>query len=453
MPRNRKFSYPNNVANLSSKIDSKIIVGRVTDIILNPVHPEFSNYGGFNGIGTIFWEEVNSQGTVYNKAAKPFFPQISACPLVNELVLLFSLPNKNIGSFSGAQSYYYINSLSIWNSPHHNAYPNPTQPNTPASQQKDYSTTDKGSPKRQIDSDGTGINLNSNSPSQKTFEEKPNIHPLYPYVGDILYQGRWGNSLRFGSTAVPFGPDIPDEEKIAINNWSNKDIGSNGDPITILRNGQTPNLRDLKTKRPLAGYINISENIDGDLSSVYMTSTQKINITTNPVEVNGKRYFSYTPSQNKFEKNIPTPPNEYAGSSQVIINSDRLVFNSKTDHIMLSSNKTISFEAIKGFNFDTLGHCVINAGTNIKLGGKEATEPIVLGESLRKQLFDLCTNLKQLVEVLKFQQSWPGGGAVPDNQLSTVASNMETALELIIPQLEKDNNDRCPILSDISKTL
>ena len=29
MPRNRKFSYPNNVANLSNKIDSKIVVGRV----------------------------------------------------------------------------------------------------------------------------------------------------------------------------------------------------------------------------------------------------------------------------------------------------------------------------------------------------------------------------------------------------------------------------------------
>jgi hypothetical protein len=33
------------------------------------------------------------------------------------------------------------------------------------------------------------------------------------------------------------------------------------------------------------------------------------------------------------------------------------------------------------------------------------------------------------------------------------ASNMETTLGTIIPQLKKDENDNCPILSNISKTL
>ena len=179
-----------------------------------------------------------------------------------------------------------------------------------------------------------------------------------------------------------------------------------------------------------------------------MTSTQRVPITTNPVEVNGTRYFSYTPSL----KEIPISPGAYAGS-QVIINSGRLLFNSKSDHIMLSSKRTISFEAVKGFNFDTPANFVVNVGTHIKLGGKEATEPIVLGESLRFQLESLCTNLKQLVGILKFQQSWPGGGAVPDNQLSIVASSVETSLDQILKQVTKDENDNCPILSNISKTL
>ena len=441
MTRKSKFVYPNNVANLSNSIENKITVARVTDIILNSAHQEWNNYGGFNGIGTIFWEENNKQGTTYKNAAKPFYPQMSAYPLINELVLLISLPNKNMGSNQSSESYYYINTINIWNSNHHNAYPNPTLPNTLVSQQKDYNITTSGSPIRRIDDDGTGIRFNSDrNDSQKTFIEKDNIHPLYPFVGDILYQGRWGNSLRFGSTAKPFNNQIP-----TLNNWS--ESGENGSPITILRNGQPPNSVD-ENNQPIPGFVNIVENINSDLSSIYMTSTQQIPIITNPVEVNGTRYFSYTPSL----KEIPTSPSSYTGD-QVIINSGRLLFNSKSDHILLSSKRTISFEAVKGFNFDTPANFVVNVGTHIKLGGKEATEPIVLGESLRFQLENLCTNLKQLVGILKFQQSWPGGGAVPDNQLSIVASSVETSLDQILKQVTKDENDNCPILSNISKTL
>jgi hypothetical protein len=44
---------------------------------------------------------------------------------------------------------------------------------------------------------------------------------------------------------------------------------NNGDPITILRNGQP-------TKTSPEGWIPITENINNDLSSIYLTSTQKI---------------------------------------------------------------------------------------------------------------------------------------------------------------------------------
>lgn len=439
MPERQKLAYPNNVVELSSTLKNKFLVARVTDIILDITHKNFKAYGGYNAIGTIFWEENTLRGSSNRNTAKPFYPQMSAYPLVNELVLLISLPNKNMGRNESSESYYYISMLSIWNNPHHNAFPNPALPDTPISQQKDYQTTSVGSPVREIDNDGTGINLNSETCTiQQTFFERSNINPLLPFVGDVIHEGRWGNSLRFGSTVNPPGLN-------PVNGWS--DAGTNGDPITILRNGQSTNLRDSQNN-PLPGFVNIVENINTDSSSFYMTSTQRVPITTNPVEVNGTRYFSYTPSL----KEIPISPGAYAGS-QVIINSGRLLFNSKSDHIMLSSKRTISFEAVKGFNFDTPANFVVNVGTHIKLGGKEATEPIVLGESLRFQLESLCTNLKQLVGILKFQQSWPGGGAVPDNQLSIVASSVETSLDQILKQVTKDENDNCPILSNISKTL
>ena len=49
---------------------------------------------------------------------------------------------------------------------------------------------------------------------------------------------------------------------------------------------------------------------------------------------------------------IPKDPNTYIGN-QVIINSDRLVFNAKTDGILLFSDKVIGFSTNGSFHFDT----------------------------------------------------------------------------------------------------
>ena len=62
-------------------------------------------------------------------------------------------------------------------------------------------------------------------PPGKTFEEKV-ISPLQPYEGDLLIEGRWGNSIRFGSS-------VNTSSEYTVNsNWS----GTNGSPIIILSN-------------------------------------------------------------------------------------------------------------------------------------------------------------------------------------------------------------------------
>jgi len=437
--RSKKLEYPSGIVSMLSTIKDKMIVGRVTDIILNDQHPEFLNKGGWSSIGTIFFEENDLQGSNNPSTARPFFPQTSAYPLVNELVLLFSLPNQNMGSNTSSESYYYINIVSVWNSPHHNAYPNPITPEAPPSETKDYFQTEAGSFVRKTDSEslfpnGNSIRLNSPiNPSQQTFIERNNIHPLLPFAGDIIYEGRWGNSIRFGSTSNPKPTSdkstqtTPPSSTPVLNNWSN--VGKNGDPIIILRNGQDPNSSN-------EGWTSITENLNKDLSSIYLTSTQKI-----PIKVASQRYFSYTPRS----KEIPISPDSYT-ENQIILNSGRLLFNSKTDHILLSSQRTISFEAVKGFNFDTPASFVIDAGTDIKLGSKDATEPLVKGETLRQELDFLLKSLIQMVEVLKYTQSWPGGGAVVDAPTSTTADGVEKALTDI-----KNNLDN--ILSTKTKTI
>ena len=399
-----------------STIKNEMFVGRVTDIILDSSHPKFKTYGEWNGIGTIFFE---AQGNEFvgskNIIAKSFSPQNSSFPLINEMVLIFSLPNKEQGLSPTSKEYYYINVISIWNSPHHNAYPNPIlTTDLPPSQQKDYQQTQAGSVRRVTDK-STEIDLNSPiNPSQQTFREQSNIHPLLPFAGDIIYEGRFGNSIRLGGTANP-----PFSQP--LNNWSNS--GENGNPITIIRNGQNPNSSD-------EGWVPVVENINEDLSSIYVTSNQLI-----PLIVQNQTYNSYiTP---------PISPAQYK-ESQVLINSNRLVFNAKKDSILLSAEKSIFLGSNNSLNFNSPN--MVLDSQSIKLGDKNATEPLVKGQVLYNNLDLMVKSLIQIVDILEMNQLWPGGVAAPDGGTSLVARSTKDALEDV-------KKDLVNILSKVSKTI
>jgi len=59
------------------ELNLKVIPARITDIVLDETHPKFTEYGGWNGIGTVNFEQVNTpEGKDVTKPiAKPFFPQ------------------------------------------------------------------------------------------------------------------------------------------------------------------------------------------------------------------------------------------------------------------------------------------------------------------------------------------------------------------------------------------
>ena len=398
LPPGSKSGGNSNIQQALTQIQGAKEIGRVTDIILNQNYPDIEKYGGLNGIGTIFFELNNVQNPGRG-IAKPFYPQLSAYPLVNELVLLFKLPNNNIGRNTSEESYYYINMVSLWNHPHHNAYPNPiTSTTLPDSQQKDYQQTEAGSVRRVTD-ESTEIDLNSPiNPSQATFVERINIHPLLPFAGDIMYQGRWGNSIRFGSTAKP--TDIN-----ALNDWS--EVGENGDPITIIRNGQPSESSD-------EGWVPITEDINNDLSSIYQTSTQQI-----PIEVSNQNYGAYS-----------TPPDspETFDKPQVIINSGRLVFNSKNDHVLISAEKSIFLGSNSSINFSTKEHIVDSP--IIKLGGKGANESVIKGDLFLAELQQIMTALNVLATTLSTDTIWPVGAPAPNAAVNAAA----VTLSNLIPQ-------------------
>ena len=362
---------------------------RVLNIILDETHPRFKELGEWNGLGIIEYEDIiNPLPSPSLPIARPLTGNFKNLPLINEVVYLITLPNTEIESISSNTIEYYINIVSLWNHPHHNAFP--TFPNTlPPTQQKDYIQTEAGNVRRVTDQ-STEIFLG------KTFKERSNIHPILPFEGDMIYEGRWGNSIRIGSTV-----------KDSPNNWST--VGEDGDPILIIRNGQ-----GVQTEE---GWVPTVEDINNDDSSIYATSTQKI-----PLKASSTLYDSY--------KTAPTAPDQYAGK-QILINSGRLVFNSTVDHILLSSAQTIGFSAVKGFNFDTKANFVIGA-PSIKLGSKNATEPLLLGNKTTDLLSKLVINLKAWMTVASpLFASTPGGVAgLPTitSQLVSILSELETNL-------------------------
>jgi len=221
--------------------DTKLIAVRITDIILDPSHDRFEDFGQYDSIGTIFYTTLNQSNPSTDSTAKPLFSFIKNYPLINEVVLIMSSGDKD-----NKISTYYLPTTNIWNHPHHNALP--YIENIQNNNDYEQSIT------RQVESGLTDIKLG------EYFQEKLNIKPLLPYEGDTIIEGRFGNSIRFGSTNISDKVGTPNE-------WSN--TGELGDPITIIRNGQSNQLDD-------KGWIHAKEDVMGDASSIYMTSNQQL---------------------------------------------------------------------------------------------------------------------------------------------------------------------------------
>jgi hypothetical protein len=399
------------------ELNSQIKAFRVTDIVLDENHPEFKTVGEYNGIGAIFYEEVNSPLTdseSKNSFALPYDSQLKTYPLINEIVLVFFLPSQRIGEVSSAKQYFYLKPLNLWNHPHHDAYPNLSIENQNLNQSQDYISTTNGSIRR-VEDGSTEINLNSpKNESQNTFVEKVDIKPLMPFMGDSLMEGRYGQSIRFGSTAK--------SKSLINNNWS--ESGENGDPITIIRNGQPEKLSDDR------GWVPITENINKDLSSIYLTSKQKIK----DFQISSKTFSSYSTP--------PKLPSDYE-LPQIILNSDNILIQSKKDNILINSKNSISLSSIKSVNVDSPS--TIIQSSNILLGDKGAIERGVKGDTLYNKLDIVLSSLITLVKVLEVQQLWPGGLPSPDGGTLTVASNVKS-------QLQQELNTLKDILSKNVKT-
>lgn len=413
---------------------------RVISIVLDETHPRFNDLGGWTALGAIEFDYVLSpkygSESTYG-VAYPLNTNIKHYPLINEIVHIESsfsnaldLYTNNIDIKTGAQKKYYTRPVSIWNHPHHNAYSFTINDSTPQ-QNKTYEQTIAGS-----------TNITSNTPVSinlgKTFSEK-DINPLLPFEGDVIYEGRWGNSIRLGSTVTA---------SYSSNSWSTEGVGGNGDPIIIVRNGQNQSFRS--SAEPILEDININD------SSIYLTSTQKIPL--NASSTKGGQfgpgvadYPSYDPSKK------PDTPNKFSGS-QILLSSGRLVFNSFNDHILLTSAKSINLNSLTSVNIDSPELSI--QANKIYLGKYEAEEPLMLGIQTVNLLKDLVTCLTSFMNLAKDATTNPipnVDGSIKPVALPTInlaAQNTLDVLSKISNILGSDNglND-CKLTSKRNYTV
>ena len=368
-------------------------IGKVVDVILDDSHPLYKEYGGENSIGVIFVvDNILSKNKQIPSPAFPLIPGDNFIPLINELVYLSLFPSPSSQSDTSSVRYYYSPPINIWNTPHQNALPLIVDN---SSQKKDYLQVERGLANyfSQIDS----IKLGS------TFIEKNNIHPLQPFEGDKIIEGRWGQSIRFGSTVLN------------KNSWSTS--GKNGEPILIIRNGQ-----GLQNNE---AWQHILEDINKDEASLYFTTTQKI-----PIEVANDNYNNYF--------KIPTSPKEYI-SNQIIITSGRLLFNSNKDDILFSSFKSIGLNA----NEDVIlqAENVVVGGSKNYIGSKNASQPLLKGKDTVNTLNAVLLSLKGVSDALiALAEILP---SVPNAPINIAAAELSVELEkalVNLPKLLSKNN-------------
>jgi hypothetical protein len=378
-----QFKNLGKIQNSSTQDEIRKLQGSILSARVNSINQEGTGNDGVISVEVL--QEVGSTTSNIIPNVLPLFPNYKNYPLVNEVVMVVALANSDFQNNFNRLTYYYINPINLWNSQETNPLPVPSQNVKSASQNKGYLETEAGNPNKPDSQENTTFRPGT------YFTEKGTVNPLYAFEGDTIVEGRFGNSLRLGNT-------VPNDIASLNNNWSV--TGSLGDPITILSNG-------LHSESP--SFNSITEDVNTDKSSIYLTSTQQL-----PIEVSSQNdYLSYNTA--------PTAPNQYNGN-QVVLNSGRLLFNTTQDHILLSSAKSINLNTVESVNIDAATQTVIQT-PELYLGGIETAQPVVLGDDLVNLLNKVLTDLEFLTGALQNQLGVPVGSPIGPTNLVAQAIN------------------------------
>jgi hypothetical protein len=348
----------------------KIQIGRVYGAITSentPTEKQFNKWGGFGSIGMVLYKDYETSIREIGENSDDFFDLCeTAFPISTDLPI--PLPGELIllQEAPSANTQLFPNSIAKYYVGIVNLYNNTEQNAQPAGDKYAF----------------------------KTYVPSENIKPLLKFEGDKVLYGRKGNSIRFSSTV---------KDASNLNEWSSGP-GADGDPITIFSGGQA-NVQNSSS------YI---EKINENYSSIYLTSTQTIPLITDRSDV-------LNPLTN------PTKVVNYY-NSQILLNADRIVINSKKDDVLLFATTNIELNTKYIINLNANGRVHLNS-PNIILGNisdNKIAEPLVLGCELQGFLGELLSAMSSFCAQLSSAKSSAEGADLI--QIQNAATELNTAL-------------------------
>jgi len=274
----------------------------VVDVIVNDTHPAYNIEG--DNVGVVRFRFINSQQYLPEDSlneAFPFFANVSDYPLLNEIVYVFRALNR----------WYYMTKFNTTNKVTAqalfglNRHLGPIESDGETSQQK-----------TEIAAGGSAIKqdpIAEDARLGERFVDKENVYRLRHQEGDLIMEGRSGHSIRFGSNA--------DEDQA---------------PNMLIRVG--PNLTP-ELSIDDSEFALVNEDINGDLSSIWAVSNQVVPLT-----------FATVNSNTHFESVVEKPGT--LDGNQIIINSDRLVLNTKRDKLLVSTFLGTHFTTLQDYTVD-----------------------------------------------------------------------------------------------------
>jgi len=175
---------------------------------------------------------------------------------------------------------------------------------------------------------------------------------------DLTLEGRYGNAIRIGARN-----QFPQLMITNNNTTFMETLGGGGSVFAMTSLGTIIDNFPLDQGFRLASDIKINEAYQNE-DSGYKSFVMGFNYDYGQVK-------SLDEEQEEFD--------------QVIISSDRIIFNSTAEDITLSSNRNIRFGAAENIEMTNKGYSVFES-RNIYIGrkAKDRSQPMVLGEELRR---------------------------------------------------------------------
>jgi hypothetical protein len=364
-------------------------VGKVYAVILNeqsvPQQVWISN-GGWAGIGTVLYEEYRedtelsledlSDEQLSNlSTALPLYSNQKYFPLPGEIVLLMDLPSAPSPITNKTEETYYLSVINAWNSPQFNGL--------------------------FLEEDKTIL--------YNAFEQNSDFRGLQTFEGDYILEGRFGNSIRFGSTNRAGGQDLSP--------WSTNPNELVNNPITLITNQHN-------SKLPNSDLF--VEDINKDGSSIYLTSNQSI-----PLDIG-----------NIVLSNITNPVSikDYS-NPQAIINADRTIISSKSDEVFIFGKSGVEMYSQGNVYLQSDKVGIVLQDNQVFLGPSNndtaSPEPLVLGSTLNSWLADLVLALSNFTSTIGATVSQPEGTTLM--QINNASVALQDRLEQLNQILLKEN--------------